>query len=183
VKYLLDKVESPRIFFRTIQQTDYDGWLPFFKDPLSFQYWVGELESPEIECTKWYDKQFHRYANQLGGMNALIEKATGKLIGHAGLLVQRVDEKEELEVGYSLLSSFRNKGFATEAAQRCKSAAFENNWSTSLISIISITNTPSANVATKNGMVLDKQTIYNQNHVSIFRISKEKAPKSLNYSI
>lgn len=173
MKYLLDKVGSHRIFFRGIQQTDYEEWLPFFKDPLSFKYWVGERQSPEIECTNWYEKQFHRYANQLGGMNALIEKNTGQLIGHAGLLVQQVDGKEELEVAYSLLGSFRNKGFATEAAECCKAFAFENNWSTSLISIISITNTPSANVATKNGMVVDKQTVYNQNHVSIFRISKE----------
>ena len=171
--YLLNNIESKRILFRAIERNDYDHWLPFFKDKSSFQYWVGELQSPEGECTKWYEKQFGRYTNQLGGMNALIEKTSGKLIGHAGLLVQTVDGNEKLEVAYSLLAAFRNRGFATEAAIRCKEVAFENSWRDSLISIISVTNTPSTNVAIKNDMKVEKQTLYNQNHVSIFRISKE----------
>jgi len=79
----------------------------------------------------------------------------------------------ELEVGYSLLPVFRNQGYATEAAGKCKDFAFENELSESLISIISITNAPSANVALKNGMHPEKQTIYNQNQVTIFRIHKQ----------
>ena len=47
-------------------------------------------------------------------MNALIEKETGKLIGHCELLIQNVDKKSELEIGYSLSHKFWNKGFATE---------------------------------------------------------------------
>jgi [ribosomal protein S5]-alanine N-acetyltransferase len=172
MKFLLDHEETPRILFRRIELTDFDAWLEFFKHPSSFEHWVSERQQPGLECKQWYAKQFNRYETDQGGMNAVIEKSTGKLIGHAGLLVQHVDGIEELEVAYSLVPAFRNKGFASEAAVKCKEFAFQNNLTPSLISIISLTNTPSANVALKNGMKIEKQTTYNQNPVNIFRIHK-----------
>src|SRR5690606_8601635 len=99
---------------------------------------------------------------------------TGRLIGHCGLLVQIVDNITELEIGYSLLPEFWKKGYATEAAGKCMGFAFENNFSDSLISIISLTNTPSQKVAIKNGMKIEKQTTYNDNKVYIFRIGKQQ---------
>ena len=103
-------------------------------------------------------------------MNALIEKQTGQLIGHCGLLVQTVDEIKELEIAYSLLPAYWNKGYATEAAMKCRDVAFENKFSDSLISIISVTNVPSEKVALKVGMKKDKETVYNGNRVNIFRM-------------
>ncbi|HEY5825692.1 MAG TPA: GNAT family N-acetyltransferase, partial [Cyclobacteriaceae bacterium] len=153
---------------------DYDQWLEFFKDPASFIHWKSEQQSPEKECSDWYEKQFNRYEFDRGGMNALIEKSSGKLIGHCGLLVQQVDGITELEIGYSLLLNGRNKGYATEAAMKCKEYAFANNLTSSLISIISLTNQPSMNVAVKNGMKPEKQTVYNGNEVMIYRILATK---------
>jgi len=169
MKYLLDGEETERLSIRNIEEKDFDSWLKFFSDPSSFTHWICELEKPEIECQNWYKKQFDRYANDLGGMNAMVEKKTGTLIGHAGLLVQQVDQITELEVAYSLLPGFRNQGYATEAAKKCKDFAFQNSFSLSLISIISLTNIPSANVARKNGMKVEKQTLYHGNQVNIFR--------------
>lgn len=170
--FLLEDQETTRIRFRKIQRTDFDFWLPFFKDPTSFLHWKQELEPPEVECEKWYDNQFKRFEEGRGGMNALIEKESNTLVGHCGLLVQTVDGKSELEIAYSLLPQFRSFGYATEAARKCRDYAFENNLSTSLISIISITNKASENVAIKNGMVAEKQTVYKQNDVTIFRMLK-----------
>jgi [ribosomal protein S5]-alanine N-acetyltransferase len=172
--YLLHNQETTRLHFREILPTDFDTWLEFHKDPLTSVHWNEARESPETECIKWYDKQFHRYANNLGGMNALVEKASGKLIGHCGLLVQQVDGVTELEIGYSLLREFWHRGFATEAALKCKTYAFENNFAQSLISIISVTNIPSEKVAIKNGMSRDGITVYSNNSVTIFRITYQE---------
>ena len=172
MKYLLKNQETERILFREVRTSDFNDWLEFYKDPNTSLHWISELESPEIECKKWYEKQFYRYKNSLGGMNALIEKESGKLIGHCGLLVQNVDEISELEIGYSLLPKFWNKGFATEAAKKCRDYAFGNGLSDSIISIISLTNKASEMVALKNGMKVDKVTKYRGNKVTIFRIKK-----------
>ncbi|TYA92259.1 GNAT family N-acetyltransferase [Seonamhaeicola marinus] len=171
-KLILEKEETERLIFRPVTKSDFSIWLEFFKTPITSLYWEAESESPDIECTKWYEKQFYRYENNLGGMNALIEKSSGRLIGHCGLLIQNVDGIAETEIGYSLLPEFWHKGYATEAAKKCKDFAFKNNLTTSLISIISLTNKPSENVALKNGMHIDKTTVYNKNKVNIFRINR-----------
>jgi len=172
MKYLLKNQETERILFREIRKSDFNDWLEFHKNPNTSLHWISELENPENECKKWYEKQFYRYENNFGGMNALIEKESGRLIGHCGLLIQTVDKITELEIGYSLLPEFWNKGFATESAKKCRDYAFENNLSNSIISIISLTNKPSETVAIKNGMKVDKVTEYNGNKVNIYRIEK-----------
>lgn len=174
MKYTMAGVQTERLRFRAISRSDFDAWLEFHKDPKTHEHWIAESEAPETECEKWYRKQFFRYENGLGGMNALIEKRTGLFIGHCGLLVQTVDHITELEIAYSLLPGSRNNGFATEAAKKCRDVAFEHAFAPSLISIISVTNTPSEKVALKNGMTLDKTTEYKGNKVNIFRICREE---------
>lgn len=109
-------------------------------------------------------------------MNALIEKQTGKLVGHCGLLVQTVDDETELEIGYSLLPAFWSRGYATEAARTCKNFAFANTLAESLISIISKTNIASQKVARANGMTIDKETTYHDVPVYIYRIIAQHVP-------
>lgn len=177
MKFLLDGLQTERLILRKILESDYQQWLEFFKDPSTSLHWVEEKESPEKECTRWYEKQFARYREDRGGMNALIEKASGKLVGHCGLLVQTVDGVQELEIGYSFLPAFWNKGYAIEAAQFCRDTAFRSGFAESLISIISVTNAPSESVARKNGMIVEKTTTYNGNRVNIFRITRNEWTK------
>jgi ribosomal-protein-alanine N-acetyltransferase len=174
MKFHLDGSETERLIFRKIRESDFDDWLEFFKDPSTSIHWIEEKESPEKECTKWYEKQFGRYKNDRGGMNAVLEKLSGRLVGHCGLLVQVVDGIQELEIGYSLLPKFWGKGYASEAAKLCRDAAFQRQFSESLISIIGVTNLPSENVARKNGMTIAKATVNNGNQVNIFRVTRSK---------
>jgi ribosomal-protein-alanine N-acetyltransferase len=170
MKYLLHDQESERLVFRAVQESDFPAWLAFHQDPRTSEHWISQKESPERECEKWYEKQRYRYENNLGGMNALVAKEHGRLVGYCGLLVQMVDENIELEIAYSLLPEFWNKGYALEAAKHCKDFAFRHNLAPSLISIISLSNVPSANVARKIGMEIEKTTTYNDNTVHVFRI-------------
>lgn len=127
-----------------------------------------KLTEPEL-CKIWFDKAFHRYQNDLGGMNVLIEKRTNRLVGQCGLLVQTIENRERLEIGYSILPEFWKKGFAIEAATKCKNYAFENNFADSLISMIHEDNLSSEKVALRNGMTFEKMI----KSFNIFRIDKE----------
>jgi [ribosomal protein S5]-alanine N-acetyltransferase len=172
--YLLFGQESERLRFRELKANDFPIWLEFFKDPLWSKYWSMKKKTPEQHCQEWFDKIFSRYENNLGGMNVLIDKQSGEFIGQCGLLIQTVDETEELEVGYSMMPQHRGKDYAPEAAKKCIDFAFENNLRGSVISIIHENNLESQRVALKNGLRLDKNTIYDNNPVCIYRIKREQ---------
>ncbi|WP_339842169.1 GNAT family N-acetyltransferase [uncultured Maribacter sp.] len=170
--YLLFNKESERLLYKKLNSTDFNDWLPFHQEPLSSQYWSGLSGNPITACEEQFSRIFERYNEKSGGMNALFCKQTNRLIGLAGLLVQTVDGKEELEIGYSILPEYWRQGYAFEAAEKCKLVAFENKWADSLISIIHVDNIPSKKTALKNGLYLDFSTTYKENPVHIFRIHK-----------
>jgi RimJ/RimL family protein N-acetyltransferase len=170
---LLEGEESKRLIFRKVSRADFNAWLPFHEEPLSSKYFAGEIFEPEVACQNWFTKVFTRYEDNLGGLNALISKQDGKLVGMCGLLIQTVDNIRELEIGYSILPEYWRKGYASEAAQKCKAYAFEHKISESIISIIHIDNIGSQKVAINNGMHLDKTTTYKGIPVHIFRVIPE----------
>ena len=174
MKYLLDGVETERLFFRKVEESDFDYWLKFFEHPNSADYLgLGEDKDPYKQCRNWFDRLAYRYENDLGGMNMLIDKAAGEAVGQCGILIQEVDKKLEFEIGYSIMPRFWGLNFATEAAIKCKECAFERNYTNSLISIIHVDNIRSEKVARKNGMDIEKQTIFRDMPVNIFRINKK----------
>lgn len=174
--YSLEGQETERLLFRPVEQSDFDTWLTFCSYPDSLRYIFSQEQlavNNPLEYNKmWFARVFDRYAESTGGMNALIDKQTGAFVGQCGLLIQTVDGMEELEIGYSLMPEHRGKGYAIEAARKCKEFAFAHNLRDSLISMIHVDNDASVKVAKANGMQLDKTTISKGDPVFIYRIHK-----------
>lgn len=174
MKFVLDGEETERLKFRLLESRDFNIWLKLFENP-DVAGFIGfdHLKTAEEQCRLWFDIQERRYKKGLGGMNVLVEKESGKMVGQCGLLIQEVKGEEKMEIGYSVLPEFWGKGFASEAAQKCRDFAFENSFSRDLISIIHIENKKSEKVAIKNGMKKTIRTIYKEMPVNIFRIDKK----------
>ena len=170
MKYLLTGQETERLKFRILQPDDFDTWLPMFKANNIAKFLDLDSTLSEFElCKRWFEKAFHRYDNNLGGMNVLIDKNTNHLVGQCGLLVQTIEEVERLEIGYSLLPEFWGRGYASEAALKCKNYAFEHNFSEVLMSMVHVDNISSENVALRNGMEFEKKI----KNFNVFSIDKE----------
>jgi len=178
MKYILEGQETERLKFRLLNERDFDEWVELFTDnDVSKVLGMDKIGTPKEQCEKWFEWTFDRYKNNLGGQNILINKSTNKIIGQSGLLVREIDGIKEIEVAYSILPSFRQKGFATEASQKCRDYAFENNFSKRLISIINTKNPNSAKVALNNGMQNDRTIDFHGNQVNIYQITIDQWKK------
>ena len=170
--YLLKGQETDRLFFRKLQRKDFKAWLGFHQDRRTSRFWNGLPDAPQVACEQDFARTFYRYQNNLGGKQAVILKGSSKLIGLCGLLVQKVEGVQEIEIAYSLLPDYWGKGYASEAAEMCSKYGFEHLGVTSLISIIQVDNVPSQKVALRLGMFSDKMTTYGGNEVYIYRINR-----------
>lgn len=169
--YVLNGHETSRLIFRLVESSDFDDWLELFKVPSVARFLAFDPKLPPKElCQVWFDKVFHRYENNLGGMNVLVDKEINKMIGQCGLLVQEVDGKKELEIGYSILPHYWNMGYASEASQYCKQVALNEKYAESLVSVVHVDNIASQKVALKNGMSLDKTIDYKGIPAHVFRV-------------
>lgn len=132
-----DQLESEHLITRFLTFNDITTWKTFFEDKegLAFLPSFGMLSNEEASQS-WVERQMKRYENNLFGLQLLIDKNTGNVIGQCGLLLQDVEGKKEIEVGYHILKQFRGNGFATEAAQLFIDYAFQNSLCKSIISII-----------------------------------------------
>lgn len=171
MKYLLTGQETERLKFRTLQPEDFDVWLALFKADNIAKFLDFDSKLSEFElCKRWFEKAFHRYDNDLGGMNILIDKKSDHLVGQCGVLVQMVEGIERFEIGYSVLPEFWGQGYASEAALKCKNYAFEHSFADSLISTVHVDNIRSEKVALRNGMTFEKGT----KNFNVFSIDKER---------
>lgn len=174
MKYLLIGEETERLQFCQVTQEHYPAWLEIFKDEAAVRFLaMTHLATPEERCDKWFEVCNYRYEHDIGGMHALVEKTTQKLVGQCGVTLKEIQGQSEFEIGFSILPPFRNQGFAWEAAQKCRDFAFTHNFHDSLISIIHVENIHSEKVARKLGMQKEQKTYYKEMPVHIFRIKKE----------
>lgn len=91
------------------------------------------------------------------GLWATIHKETGKFIGRCGLLPWEIEEKQEVEIAYTLAQEYWGQGLATEAAKSILQYGFEILKLRRMICLIDPENVASQHVAEKIGMRLEKK--------------------------
>lgn len=170
------KYSSNRLIMRPLNLDDTVVWKSFLADGRSTKHFPDYMRNKDyLHALTWIEKQICRYRDKKGGLMALIEKQSGQFVGQSGLLVQTVNGKEELEVGYHLLPEYWGNGYATEAAQFFKKLAFQISDVQSIISNIEISNFPSQAVAKRNGLHTSGQCTWHDLEMFIYRIARENA--------
>lgn len=166
-------LQTERLITRHLIEDDISLWAEFFEEPEAIEFFPMYHHKPcEESATEWIERQRTRYANQEYGMQALIEKSTGNLVGQCGLIAKEIDGIPEVEVGYSILKKYWGLGYAAEAARLFIDYAFENNLVESVISTISPGNMKSIRVAEKNGLVFEKISPWQGMELCVYRLHK-----------
>ena len=143
-------LETDRLLLRQLEETDFDAWAAVLGDPEVMYAYEHGFSGDEVRL--WLNRQQERYAAYGFGLWAVVEKASGQLIGQCGVTMQDWCGREVPEVGYLFRRSKWHQGFAAEAAAACRDYAFHTLGFPEVFSIIRENNFPSQHVALRCGM-------------------------------
>ena len=166
-------IETNRLFLRELNLSDTSVLIELFSDPIAMKFFPAVKTNNEVN--EWIQKNIDSYSTNNFGLYLCVLKQNGLAIGYCGLILQTdVDGKDEVEIGYGLIRKHWYKGYATEAAVGCKIYGFEILKLDNIISLIRPENTPSINVAIRNGMTWKKDIMRWDYLHGIYSINKSE---------
>jgi [ribosomal protein S5]-alanine N-acetyltransferase len=99
-------------------------------------------------------------------------KESDLLIGYCGLAIDKIDDRDEPEIGYRLDSKFWGEGFATEAASASIQYGFDRIELPYILGAAQRQNVASIRVLEKLGMTFDRETIFRGVAMDVYKIVK-----------
>ncbi|WP_052131399.1 GNAT family N-acetyltransferase [Planococcus sp. CAU13] len=169
------KIESERLLFRRYSDADFPFLQKMTADPEMMKY-IGNGQTRDkdgaLRFLYWVYQGYKE--NQETGLLLLERKSDRQPVGQAGIIPQKVDGKDEWEIGYWIANEHWSSGYATEAARTLRDYAFEKLGKERLVSLIHPDNTASQRVAEKCGMKLEKQSLVAGRAVCVYAIQKEE---------
>lgn len=161
------KIETKRLLLRPLSKGDENNLMKIFSDPIAMEFYLGTKS--EAEAVEWVAKAEENHRKMKIGFFACFLKTSGEFLGICGLLPQYpVDGRNEIEVGYLFVRKYWGQGYATEAARACMDYGFHTLGLSKIISLIDPKNEKSINVAKRNGLKLEGETLYKGRKALIF---------------
>ena len=150
-------LETKRLVLRHQVLQDLDALWALYCDPEITRYIPDAPRSRQEakEELEWHRNGHPRFPEL--GLWATIHRETGKFIGRCGLLPWTIDERQEVEVAYTIAREYWGQGLATEAAKAILNYGFEQLNLSRLVSLIDSENIASQKVAEKIGMTFEKE--------------------------
>ena len=161
-------LETERLVLETIEEGLFEELADLLANEKVHEFFPKTLN--RNESIEFLEKTQKRQTEDGLSFWAVMRKDDMRFLGICGLLKQIIDEKEEIEVGYRINDEFWNKGYGTEAAKGCIEYAKNKLRLSSIISLILPENKQSIRVAEKNGLGLEKESIFHGQMHRVYRI-------------
>ncbi|MBI3861229.1 MAG: GNAT family N-acetyltransferase [Planctomycetia bacterium] len=145
-------LETERLILREFDEDDAEAFFALGSDPEVIRYTAdpgGGLKSLEQALEVLRDRPIADYRKHGFGRWACIHKATGLVIGFAGL--KYLEELQEVDLGYRFLPDCWGQGFATEASRSVMCFAREHLDRQQVIGLVVPEHTASIRVLEKLG--------------------------------
>jgi len=136
---------TERLLLRPMELGDLDAFAPVVGDPYAMRFYPKPFD--RASARTWIERMQERYERDGFGLLAVVERATGEMIGDCGPAVQQTGHGTFVELGWHIRLDRQGHGFATEAGQACRDESWKVLDVDRLISIIRPENVPSWSVA------------------------------------
>lgn len=144
-------LETDRLILRPLDKRDVNAIFAMRSD-VDVMRFIREPQNRN-ESANWIKLVSSRWEQDQIGFCAIIEKLSREFIGWCG--IWRLQETDELEIGYAVAKRFWGRGFATEAALKFLDYAFDNLENEKIVAVAQPENAASRRVMEKLGMSYD----------------------------
>ena len=151
------QIDTPRLLIRSLQLSDAPLLAAIWADPEVTLFMGGPRDRVEVQGGLEEDALLPDPPEI--DLWPVVEKSSGRVLGHCGLTEKEVDGQHEIELVYVLERGSWGRGYATEAASAIMRYAFGELGLPRLISLIDPRNAASERVALKLGMTLERETV------------------------
>jgi [ribosomal protein S5]-alanine N-acetyltransferase len=157
-------IVTDRLELRPFEASDAERVHSVYSDPEVMRH-VGEGPVADIATTRAMLADYVAHQREYGfSFWALIESASGALIGDAGLYLQK-GSGPEVELGFTLGRPWWGRGYATEAGEACLAFAFDQVRLAEAVAVADLVNAASQRVLEKLGMArAGTRTAYGREH-------------------
>ncbi|HNT53684.1 MAG TPA: GNAT family N-acetyltransferase [Anaerolineaceae bacterium] len=143
-------LETERLILRYQEAADIAFLVDLWSDPVATRYLGGPRERD------WLAQVFAETAANPQAepydLWPVVDKSSGHLVGHCGLLDKDIDGRVEIELNYMFYPTAWGQGYAVEIGRALLAHAFQNLGLKQLVALIEPANTASIRVAEKLGM-------------------------------
>jgi [ribosomal protein S5]-alanine N-acetyltransferase len=150
-------LETERLMLRRQQASDVTILTNLWADPEVTRYLGGPRERSWLQSV--FEETAKNPFSETYDLWPVVEKKTGLLIGHCGLLEKEIEGKPEIELNYIFFPSMWGRGYATEMGQAIQRLAFTQMGLKRLVALIAPGNQVSERVAVKVGMHFEKEIV------------------------
>jgi ribosomal-protein-alanine N-acetyltransferase len=144
------RLETERLLLRPLDVGDIDALIALWTDPHVTAF-LGGPRNPE-ELRRTFREDLRKHPPDPFDLWPVIEKPSGSLVGHSGLLDKEVEGRQEVDLVYVFAPSVWGNGYATEIGRALMQCAFEQMSLKRLICLIDPKNEASGRVARRLGM-------------------------------
>jgi RimJ/RimL family protein N-acetyltransferase len=163
-------LDTERLHLRFMNTDDVSNLMEIFSDLEAMKYYPSTKD--ENQTREWIAWTMNHYENHGVGLWIVEDKQSGEFLGQCGIVPQVVDHVLEMEIGYLFARRAWGNGYATEAALACKHYGFEQMKLQKIISLVGVNNRPSAKVAERIGMTIEKTTHKLGTELFVYAVTK-----------
>lgn len=164
---------SDRLTFRSYTEADLKFLYSMLSDETIMKFIGNGMTRNQEEAVNFLQWIFQHYEqNDEYGLKLLVHKKDGVPIGHAGIVPQVIEGREELEIGYWIAREHWGNGYASEAAETLLERGLNQLGERRFIAIVQKANIASRKVAVKTGMKLEKEILLGNKQVCLYVYEK-----------
>jgi ribosomal-protein-alanine N-acetyltransferase len=172
----VDRLETPRLILRPFAAGDAPLVHRVYSDPEVMRY-VATGPMADLAVTERLLADYDAHQKRLGySFWAVIERASGELIGDSGLYRTPTGE---VELGYTLGTAWWGRGYATEAASAWLACAFGSLGIFEVVALAEPANVASMHVLEKLGMRRSGERIAFGRPHAVFRTQRAASAASV----